>query len=100
MYVNLKLVFYLVVVFFKYMWFLDVKMIVRFYFYFVELVFIYFYCNKICIQLCDCKLLYYMFMVNRKIVKLNNYGSVSFLRYVECLIVSKNLMKNNNNQKL
>lgn len=49
MYVNLKLVFYLVVVFFKYMWFLDVNMIVRFYFYFVELVFIYFYCNKICI---------------------------------------------------
>lgn len=46
MYVNLKLVFYLVVVFFKYMWFLDVNMIVRFYFYFVELVFIYFYSIK------------------------------------------------------
>lgn len=49
MYANLKLAPHLAVIFFKYMWFSDVNMIVRFYFYFAELVFTHFYCNKICI---------------------------------------------------
>lgn len=97
MYANLKLAPHLAVVFFKYMWFSDVNMIVRFYFYFAELVFTHFYCNKICISPRDRKSPHYMSMANRKTAKPNNYGSASLLRYVERSIVSKNSMKNNNN---